>query len=70
MKKMTLLMVLGSLVGCTAAPTWQKSGVSSYSAQNKLAKCEYDVGMNKVKPEYEQRLIRACMHAQGFRLSS
>ena len=46
---------------------WYKEGVSKKDTDTKLAKCTYDVGMNKVNSVQESRLINACMEGEGFR---
>lgn len=77
MKKMivnsALLIALSTLLsGCEMqmqhrVEEWYKEGVSKKDTDTKLAKCTYDVGMNKVAPLQEQTLITACMKADGFR---
>jgi len=77
MKKMivntALLIALSTLLsGCEMqmqhrVEEWYKEGVSKKDTDTKLAKCTYDVGMNKVDPLKEQPLITACMKADGFR---
>lgn len=56
------------LVGC-AAPTytWYKQGVTREEMRTYYRECEYNVGMNKVSPEKEGMLMRACMEKAGFR---
>lgn len=46
---------------------WQQDGVSKRDTETRFAKCVYDVGMNKVNPAQENRLINACMQGAGFR---
>lgn len=70
MKYILLLISIISLAGCVDAPAqkrWYKKGVSIAETNNILAQCEYDVGMNKVSPAKERKLINSCMVAQGFR---
>ena len=77
MKKMivntALLIALSTLLsGCEMqiqhrVEEWYKEGVSKKDTDTKLAKCTYDVGMNKVAPLQEPTLITACMKADGFR---
>ena len=77
MKKMivktALLITLSTLLsGCEMqmqhrVEEWYKEGVSKKDTDTKLAKCTYDVGMNKVNSVQESRLINACMEGEGFR---
>ena len=77
MKKMivntALLIALSTLLsGCEMqmqhrVEEWYKEGVSKKDTDTKLAKCTYDVGMNKVNSVQESRLINACMEGEGFR---
>ena len=77
MKKMivktALLITLSTLLsGCEMqmqhrVEEWYKEGVSKKDTATKLAKCTYDVGMNKVNSVQESRLINACMEGEGFR---
>ena len=48
-------------------PTWRKNGVAQDDMQSALAKCRYDVRMNKVSEAKENVLIQDCMQAKGFR---
>lgn len=72
--KNTLLLSLAVLSMLTACATpvhipgyWHQEDVSKKDTQTHLAKCIYNVEMNKVSPEKEQRLINTCMVGKGFR---
>ncbi|STO54710.1 Uncharacterised protein [Canicola haemoglobinophilus] len=75
MKRFVLLSLSFSLAGCLMMrpyppqpePYWYKEGATARDASTKLAKCKYDVGMNKVDPSGEISLIHSCMIADGFR---
>lgn len=73
--KNTLLLslsVLFLLTACTGLTPvhipgyWHQENVSQKDTQIHRAKCIYDVEMNKVSPEKEQRLINTCMVGKGF----
>ncbi|MCL2076670.1 MAG: hypothetical protein FWH15_09615 [Betaproteobacteria bacterium] len=56
------------ITGCFGSqPTWRKEGVSAEDAHSALAKCKYEVGLNKIPKESQQELIENCMEGQGFR---
>lgn len=70
-KLLTLTTIVATSVvlsGCSSPNyTWYKSGVSRDEMRTYYRQCEYDMGMNKVSPEKENRLMRACMEKAGFR---
>lgn len=71
MKKFLIILIAASLTACVVEPIpqkrWYKDGVSTYDTKSKFNRCVYDVGMNKVDPIQNERLITACMLAEGFR---
>ncbi len=67
MKRNAILMLLiGSLLllSACAVAGWHKQGVSDYEAENALAQCEYEAGINHVD---RGDFISNCMKRQGFR---
>lgn len=52
-----LLFILQSL----PADRWYKEGIPLYDANNKWAKCTYDVDMNKVDATERNSLIVSCI---------
>jgi len=72
MKKLILvaggcILLTGCVVGQHQSPRWYKTGVTEEETQSKYARCQYDVGMNKVDAVQNDTLIRACMQADGYR---
>lgn len=75
MKNTLLLSFLASFVlaGCggltpvNVPGRWYQENVSKKDTNTHLAKCIYNVEMNKVSPEKEKRLINTCMVGKGFR---
>lgn len=72
MKKLILvvggcILLTGCVVGQHQSPRWYKSGVTEEETQSKYARCQYDVGMNKVDAVQNDTLIKACMQADGYR---
>ena len=74
------MVILAALSGCealmpqppkeryrTIPAHWGKDGVTHDEMRTKLASCEYEVGINKILPNEQGRLIRACMMGEGFR---
>lgn len=67
MKTIFLLSGLVLLAGCATPKTWHKDKVSTYNANNALAKCRYDVGMAKIHRNEREGMIWDCMMAKGYR---
>lgn len=75
LKLTTVIAICSTLAACAQmhpmpqkpADRWFKEGVSHHDASNKLAKCTYDVGMNKVEVTEKTTLIISCMQADGYR---
>lgn len=73
MKKIIALFsifTLSSLLSACETPRygWYKQGVNKQDTLSQYRKCEYElVGVHKVSPEQEQRLMKACMEKEGFR---
>lgn len=72
MKKLTIILSVSIFIaGCELTPPpqprWYKENVSVKETNNYLNECIYNVGMNKVEPQKENRLIEACMLKEGFR---
>ncbi|MDC2825116.1 hypothetical protein PHA51_03565 [Rodentibacter pneumotropicus] len=74
-KLIAITTICSTFVGCAQmhprpqppVDRWYKDGVSLHDANNKLAKCTYDVGMNKVEITEKNSLIVNCMRADGYR---
>ena len=68
MNKVMMLMAF-TLLGCIqpAKLQWHKKGISKFDTNTILAKCKYEVGINKVNPIAQIELIQNCMISQGFR---
>lgn len=76
LKMITISVISGTLLSACSmlkpmpqkpAERWFKEGVSFEDSRTKLAKCRYDVGMNKVEPTEKDSLISSCMAADGYR---
>ncbi|OAQ14904.1 hypothetical protein F480_06535 [Bibersteinia trehalosi Y31] len=67
--KLFTLITASALLASCASPqyTWYKKGVSREEMRSYYRECEYNVGMNKMSQEKENRLMRACMEKAGFR---
>ena len=71
--KKAFLIILGAVIltGCVLTPPpqaeWYRPNTSRMEAKNYQAECIYNVGMNKVEPHKEGKLIEACMIKAGFR---
>lgn len=71
---LALVACILSVSACVAPPQrvfvpahWEREGVSQAETTNKYEDCVYRVGMNKVDPQMVNRLVTACMKADGFR---
>lgn len=64
---LSCLFMLSACVIDVPNARWYKEGVSANDTKTKLAKCQYDIGMNKVEVTEKHSLIQSCMMTDGFR---
>ena len=58
------------LTACSSPPryAYQKEGSSAHTTKSALAKCEYQVKVNKTPISEQEALRKLCMEGEGYRL--
>ncbi len=71
MKNLLLAVSIVVFVSGCAAPArygYVKEGVTQAVAQSAMAKCQYQIKLQKTAAEREPELLKLCMEGEGFRL--
>ena len=58
------------LSACASQPRYAyvKEGASAHTTQSALAKCEYQIKVQKTAPGEQASLKKLCMEGEGYRL--
>lgn len=71
MKNCLLVLGVASLLAACSSPpryAYQKEGSSAHTTQSAMAKCDYQIKVNKTPVGEQQELRRLCMEGEGYRL--
>lgn len=71
MKNIFLTLGLVALLSACSSPpryAYQKEGASAHTTQSAIAKCEYQVKVNKTPVGEQGALKKLCMEGEGYRL--
>lgn len=55
------------LAACGSPSTWRRAETSTHKMENDLAKCRYEIRMNKLPEAEVQKVVADCMQAKGYR---
>ena len=55
------------LTACGGPSTWYRAETSRHNMENDLAKCRYEIRMNKIPEDKVQKFVADCMQAKGYR---
>ena len=69
MYKFVMMIIVSFIVaGCASAPKgWIKDGVTKDDTKTAMAKCQYDISMNKITKEEQAKVFTACLEKEGYR---
>lgn len=63
-----IVSVAAAVSACGSAPTWEKAGATMDERDNRISKCRYEIGLNKIDDDERDDLLSDCMRADGYRL--
>lgn len=70
MKSLVIAAAAAALLSACASPpryAYVKEGASNHTTQSALAKCEYQIKVQKTPPGEQAALKKLCMEGEGYR---
>ena len=71
MKALIIAVGTAALLSASASPpryAYVKEGASQHTTESALAKCDYQIKLQKTPPGEQAGLKKLCMEGEGFRL--
>ena len=71
MKSLVIAAAAAALLSACASPpryAYVKEGASTHTTQSAMAKCEYQIKVQKTPPGEQAGLKKLCMEGEGYRL--